>query len=79
MHFLSQEANITRSRHREIIPLRAILFTPMEMNILYLGPSLRRDFLDEAILIAHPEFTKIKREYNLALKNRNSLLKQIRE
>jgi len=51
----------------------------MEMNILYLGPSLRRDFLDEAILIAHPEFAKIKREYNLALKNRNRLLKQIRE
>lgn len=51
----------------------------MEINILYLGPGLRRDFLDEAILIAHPEFAKIKREYNLALKNRNSLLKQIRE
>ncbi|OIP54676.1 hypothetical protein AUK10_00480 [Candidatus Gracilibacteria bacterium CG2_30_37_12] len=79
VHFLSQQASVTRSRHREIIPLRAILFTPMEMNILYLGPSLRRDFLDEAILIAHPEFAKIKREYNLALKNRNRLLKQIRE
>ncbi|MFA6091178.1 MAG: DNA replication and repair protein RecF [Candidatus Gracilibacteria bacterium] len=79
VHFLSQEAEITRSRHREIIPLRAILFTPMEMNILYLGPTLRRDFLDEAISIAYPEFTKIKREYGLALKNRNSLLKQIRE
>jgi recombinational DNA repair ATPase RecF len=51
----------------------------MEMNILYLGPTLRRDFLDEAISIAYPEFTKIKREYGLALKNRNSLLKQIRE
>lgn len=61
------------------MPIRAVLFTPMEMNILYLGPSLRRDFLDEAILLAHPEFAKVKREYTLALKNRNSLLKQIRE
>jgi len=51
----------------------------MEMNILYLGPSLRRDFLDEALLLTYPEFGKIKREYHLALKNRNSLLKQIRE
>lgn len=51
----------------------------MEMNILYLGPSLRRDFLDEAINLTYPEFTKVKREYTLALKNRNSLLKQIRE
>lgn len=49
------------------------------MNILYLGPSLRRDFLDEAITLAYSEFTKVKREYTLALKNRNSLLKQIRE
>lgn len=51
----------------------------MEMNILYLGPTLRRDFLDEAILLAYPEFSKVKREYLLSLKNRNSLLKQIRE
>ncbi len=51
----------------------------MEMNILYLWPGLRRDFLDEALLLAYPEFLKFKREYSLALKNRNSLLKQIRE
>ena len=79
VHFLSQESSITRARHLEIMPLRAVLFSPMEMNILYLGPSLRRDFLDEAILLAYPEFGKVKREYLLSLKNRNSLLKQIRE
>lgn len=78
-HFLSQETVITRVRHLELMPLRAVLFSPMEMNILYLGPGLRRDFLDEAILLAYPEFQKVKREYLLALKNRNSLLKQIRE
>lgn len=61
------------------MPIRAVLFTPMEMNILYLGPGLRRDFLDEAITLAYPEFTKIKRDYTQVLKNRNSLLKQIRE
>lgn len=61
------------------MPLRAVLFSPMEMNILYLGPGLRRDFLDEALLLAYPEFQKIKQAYLLALKNRNSLLKQIRE
>ncbi|MDD2891565.1 MAG: DNA replication and repair protein RecF [Candidatus Gracilibacteria bacterium] len=77
--FLSQDTLITRSRHRDILPIRAVLFSPMEMNILYLGPSLRRDFLDEAITLAYSEFTKVKREYTLALKNRNSLLKQIRE
>lgn len=61
------------------MPLRAVFFSPMEMNILYLGPGLRRDFLDEALLLAFHEFAKIKREYGIALKNRNSLLKQIRE
>ena len=79
VHFLSQDTHITKTHHLELLPFRAVLFTPMEMNILYLGPSLRRDFLDEAILLAYPEFIKVKREYNLALKNRNSLLKQIRE
>jgi DNA replication and repair protein RecF len=70
---------VTRARHVEIMPMRAVLFAPMEMNILYLGPSLRRDFLDEAILLAYPEFARVKRDYTLALKNRNSLLKQVRE
>lgn len=79
VYFFSQESAITRSRHMEIVPFRAVLFTPMEMNVLYLGPGLRRDFLDEAILLAYPEFARVKREYGLALKNRNSLLKQIRE
>lgn len=79
VHFFSQNSAITKSRHLDTIPLRAVLFTPMEMNILYLWPSLRRDFLDESLLLSYPEFAKIKREYLLSLKNRNSLLKQIKE
>lgn len=47
------------------------------MNILYLGPSLRRDLLDEALLLAHSEFARVRREYALALRSRNVLLKRI--
>ena len=54
-----------------------MLFTPIEMNLLYLGPALRRDFLDEILLISHTEFQKVRREYLAALRSRNALLKRI--
>lgn len=56
-----------------------MLFSPIEMNVLYLGPSLRRDFLDEPVSLAFPEFAKVKKDYSATLKNRNALLKKISE
>jgi DNA replication and repair protein RecF len=49
------------------------------MNTLYLGPDGRRDFLDEALSLTFPAFTKTKTEYSRILKQRNRLLKNIAE
>lgn len=67
----------TRQKYLQKHALRAILFTPIEMNMLYLGPSLRRDFLDEILLLSHVEFLRIRRDYLAALRSRNALLKRI--
>lgn len=69
----------TRQKYLQKHGLRAILFTPIEMNMLYLGPALRRDFLDEILLLSHAEFLRIRRDYMAALRSRNALLKRIAE
>lgn len=74
-----QGDSATRAAYLAAMPFRAMLFSPIEMNVLYLGPSLRRDFLDEPLSLAFPEFAKVKKDYGVALKNRNALLKKIAE
>lgn len=77
--FAIQGEPASRSAYLSALPVRAMLFSPIEMNVLYLGPSLRRDFLDEPISLAFPEFAKLKKDYSSVLKNRNALLKKIAE
>lgn len=77
--FAIQGENVSRAAYLAKMPVRAMLFSPIEMNVLYLGPSLRRDFLDEPVSLAFPEFAKLKKDYSSALKNRNALLKKIAE
>jgi len=77
--FLFQDDIVSKAKYLEAMPGRAVFFSPMEMNILYLGPSLRRDFLDEILLLSYPEFSKVRRDYSLTLRSRNALLKNIYE
>lgn len=77
--FAIQGENVSRAAYLSRLPLRAMLFSPIEMNVLYLGPSLRREFLDEPLSLAFPEFVKLKKDYSTVLKNRNALLKKIAE
>jgi DNA replication and repair protein RecF len=77
---LSREKSAaSRPDYLSRLPFRAVLFHPAEMNILSLSPSLRRDFLDEILSVAHPEFARTRREYTQALASRNKLLKALRE
>ena len=56
---------------------KAVSFQPIDMNLMYLSPSLRRNFIDETLMSAFPEYEKVLRHYKLTLKNRNSVLKSI--
>ncbi len=79
VRFSVQGTSMTRPKYAAAAPFRAMLFSPLEMNVLYLGPSLRRDFVDEPLSLSFPEFPRLKRDYAAALKNRNGLLKKIAE
>ncbi len=54
-----------------------ISFHPLIMNLMYLGPSHRRDFLDSILISSYPEYQKILSKYKKVLSSRNKLLKNI--
>lgn len=68
----------TKSRLRENYPL-VVSFHPMMMNLMYLGPSARRDFLDGILSQSFPLYTKAFSNYKKILTSRNRVLKNISE
>lgn len=56
-----------------------VIFSPIVMNMFYLSPSLRRDFLDETLKSSYNDYEKLLKDYKKILKSRNSILKAIWE
>lgn len=49
------------------------------MNLLYFAPSMRRDAMDITLARAYEQFSKVKKDYELVMRQRNTLLKKIRD
>jgi len=49
------------------------------MNMMYLSPNLRRDFLDEILIKSFSEYKKILNNYKKILISRNKVLKNIKD
>lgn len=56
-----------------------VFFHPEDLNMLYLGPDLRRRYLDILNIQVNPHYYTALRAYKRILTQRNSLLKQIKE
>lgn len=52
-------------------------FGPTDMNLFYLWPKYKRDFLNNILWNTFLEYNKIYKEYEIVLKNRNKTLKNI--
>ncbi len=59
--------------------LKVSYFSPTHMNLFYLGPKMRRDFLDEILTNIFPEYDSLLKAYEKIVKNRNRVLKNIFE
>ena len=59
------------------ITYKCVVFSPIFMNIMYLSPSLRRDFLDNILKSSFSGYEKLMSEYKKILKSRNQILKNI--
>ena len=64
-----------RSTRELLGHLRAILFTPEDLSLVKGDPSERRDFLDTLLISRTPRYAGVIADYEKALKQRNSLLK----
>lgn len=56
-----------------------VSFHPLVMNMMYLSPSERRNFLDQILSQSFPEYKKYLSEYKKILISRNRVLKNIFE
>ncbi|MBQ4155148.1 MAG: DNA replication/repair protein RecF [Clostridia bacterium] len=56
----------------------AIVFSPLDINLVNDGPAARRRFLDTAIGQIYPSYNEKLRKYVKAVKQRNSLLKDLK-
>ncbi len=56
-----------------------VLFQPEDLNILYLSPSLRRKYMDILLSQTDRSYLKALIQYNKTLKQRNTLLNEIRK
>ena len=56
---------------------KVVVFTPIIMNLMYLSPNLRRDFLDNILSNSFLEYEILLKEYKKILKHRNKTLNNI--
>jgi DNA replication and repair protein RecF len=68
----------TKSKIKNISP-KCVNFSPITMNMMYLWPSLRRDFLDQILLNTFDKYNIALKEYKNILNSRNKTLKAIRD
>lgn len=76
--FLLNNKKISKKKFNEKTN-KCIIFSPIIMNIMYLWPSLRRNFLDNLLNNSYEEYEKIYLNYKKIIKHRNKTLKSINE
>lgn len=64
-----------RSTRELLGHVRAILFTPEDLSLVKGDPTERRDFLDTLLISRTPRYAGVIADYEKALKQRNTLLK----
>jgi DNA replication and repair protein RecF len=74
-----QGTKVTAKKYRESLPYRSVFISPFDMNLLYFAPSVRRDYIDSILDRTFHQFRIVKREYEAIMRQRNALLKKIRE
>lgn len=76
--YLVNWLSTTKKKLQEIVP-KMVSFHPLGMNIMYLGPSKRRDFLDQVLAHSFRDYGKTLKEYKKIVISRNKVLKNISE
>lgn len=70
---------VGRVRSGMVGKLSAVLFRPEDMRLVEGSPYRRRQYLDDTLSMAHPEYGRALTVYEASLKRRNRLLDAIRD
>jgi DNA replication and repair protein RecF len=70
---------VARTRAKFSGKLPAIMFRPEDMRLVEGSPSRRRSFLDETLVMVHPDYARALTVYEASLRRRNRLLDAIRD
>ena len=74
--FMLNNNKITKKKFNQVTN-KCVIFSPIIMNMMYLSPNLRRNFLDELLKNSFDEYEKIMINYKKIIKHRNKTLKSI--
>lgn len=77
--FAVQGTKTTKPKYMSALPWRTVYISPFDMNLLYFAPSMRRDAMDMTLSRVYEQFSKVKKDYELVMRQRNALLKRIRD
>ena len=79
----SNRARVNRSplpRARELVGLvRTVVFSPEDLTLVKGDPGERRKFLDDLLVLRAPRLAGVRADYDRVLRQRNSLLKSVRQ
>ncbi len=78
-YYAIQGSKITKPKYMTALPWRTVHISPFDMNLLYFAPAMRRDYIDLILSRTYAQFPGIKRDYDLAMRQRNAMLKSIRD
>ncbi len=71
------QGNMKKNELRLSCPV--IFFAPEDLDLIKGGPSVRRDFIDDAISFLSPKYTKELKEYYTLIKQKSYLLRSYRD
>lgn len=78
-NFYVHSKKYSRPKFQEALPFRTVYVSPFDMNMLYFSPSVRRDYIDDILSRTFAQFSLIRRDFDQIMRQRNALLKKIRE
>ncbi len=70
---------VSRTRATFAGRLPAVMFRPEDMRLVEGNPSRRRQYMDEVLSLAHPDYARAHTTYEASLRRRNRVLDAIRE
>lgn len=69
--------NKQQSKNRLLGKICGVIFSPSDLDLISSGPSERRKFIDSAVCQLYPNYAQTLKKYNLAVRQRNTVLKDI--